>query len=120
MKIVNRPTFLKSPAGTLYSKWEPCIFGELLIKGDTLPNGNDWFYQSIADAFEHLGHDFSDKLFVAAETGESLRMDFACEGRDGCFESDEQMFAVWEPADVQGLIERLQVALQVSRGAELR
>lgn len=108
MKIVNRPEFLKLPPGTVYSKWEPCVFGELLIKGDTLPNGNDWFYQSIADAIDHTGSsDFSDKLFEAAETGKSLPMDFACEGRDGCFESDEQMFAVWERADVEALVERL-------------
>jgi hypothetical protein len=112
MKIINRPAFLKLPAGTVYSKWEPCVFGELLIKGDTLPTAPDWFYQSIADAIDHTGSsDFSDKLFAAAETGESLRMDFACEGRDGCFESDDQMFAVWERADVEALIARLSATL---------
>jgi hypothetical protein len=38
-------------------------------------------------------------------------MDFACEGRDGCFESDDQMFAVWERADVEALIARLSATL---------
>lgn len=111
MRIVKRPEFLKLPPGTLYSKYKPCIFEELNIKGDTLPNGNDWFYQQIADATEHYGQDCIDALTAAEELGKSIAMDFDCEGRDGCFEDDSQLFAVWERADVEKLIARLQQTL---------
>jgi hypothetical protein len=112
MKIVKRPAFLKLPPGTVYSKYEPCVFGELQIKGDTLPNGNDWFYQDIAEAVDSSDSgERVTQLFEAEETGKSITMDFDCQGRDGCFESDEQMFAVWERADVEALIARLQATL---------
>jgi len=112
MRIVKRPEFLKMPAGTLYSKYEHCVFGDLNIKEETLATGNDWFYQQIADSIESTGtENFSDKLHESAETGKSLGMDFDCLGRDGCFEDDNQMFAVWERADVNALIQRLTATL---------
>jgi hypothetical protein len=106
MKIVNREDFLKLRAGTLYSKYELCNFGDLLIKGGSLEN--DWCFQQIADAIEagDTG-EFVDSLAKAKETGESVKMDFDCMGRDGMFEED-QLFAVWEDADVRGLIKRLE------------
>lgn len=110
MKIVKRPEFLKLPSGTVYSKYVHCAFEEMQIKGDSL--ANDWFYQDIVGAIDSTGSDdWSNKLFESAETGKSLAMDFDCQGRDGCFEPDEQMFAVWERADVEALIERLKATL---------
>lgn len=107
MKIVNREIFLAMPAGTLYSKYEHCFFGDLCIKGDTLPNGNDWFYQQLADAVKSDDSgDFSSKLFNSAENGTELEMDFHREGRDGCFDLD-QKFAVWSLTDLEHLILRL-------------
>lgn len=107
MKIVKRIDFVKLPANTLFSEYEPCWFGPLMIKGDTLSNNNDWCEQNIADAIETNGADFADKLFHAQETGESIGMDFDCEGRDGTFDPDDRLYAVWEPQDVQHLINRL-------------
>lgn len=105
MKIVNRATFLAMPEGTVFAKYEPCVFGELMIKGESL--FNDFCYQQIVDAIECAGSgDFADKLFDAQEQGKSLTMDFYCQGRDGCFD-DDQLFAVWELENVRGLIHRL-------------
>lgn len=116
MKIVDRKTFLAMPAGTVFSKYEPCFFGELCIKGESL-HTNDFLEQQIADSIECSGsQDFSDKLNDAAEFGGSLAMDFNCQGRDGCFEGDKVMFAVWERQDVCGLISRLRRALRDSQG----
>jgi hypothetical protein len=112
MKIVKRPEFLKLPAGTVYAKYKHCCFDELQIKGDTLPTGNDWFYQDIVSAIDSYDSgQFADLLFASAETGSSVPMDFNVQARDGCFEPDEQMFSVWERADVEALIARLQAAL---------
>lgn len=114
MKIVKRIDFVKLPANTLFSEYTPCYFGPLLIKGDTLPNGNDWFEQQIADAIAaHDSGEWTDKLFRATETGESIGMDFDCEGRDGSFDPDDRLYAVWEPQDVQHLVNRLQRCLAV-------
>jgi hypothetical protein len=120
MKIVKRKDFVKLPANTLFSEYAPYYFGPLLIKGDTLPGDNDWYEQQIADAIEaHDSAEWADKLFRAEETGESIGMDFDCEGRDGLFDPDDRLYAVWERQDVQHLVNRLQRCLQVtSRGGE--
>ena len=112
MKIVNLDQFIALPAGTFFSKYEPCCFEDLNIKGDSILQTKDFFYQSIADSIDH--HDsgqFSNMLFESQETGKSMPMNFDVEGRDGCFEPN-QLFAVWEPQDVEKLIARLQAAMQ--------
>lgn len=109
MKIVDRKTFLALPAETLFSKYAPCYMEAVEIKGESL--GNDYCYQQIADAIDCKDSgEFADKLFAAQELGESIPMDFHCQSRDGCFDA-EQLFAVWEPADVEALIARLQQCL---------
>lgn len=106
MKIVNRAQFLALPPNTLFSKYTPCVFQHLEINGETW--GNDFLTQQIVDAIAYADSgDFSDKLHLSQECGDSLRMDFDCQGRDGCFD-DDQLFAVWEREDVLALIARLQ------------
>lgn len=110
MKIVDLVTFRALPAGTLFSKYVPCYFEALTIKGETWEY--DFLTQQIADAIACTGSDdFSAKLDHAQFTGASLTMDFDCQGRDGCFDK-EQLFAVWERADVEALITRLQETLK--------
>lgn len=115
MKIVKRSEFLALPTGTVFSKYKHCLFEDLMIKGDTSPVAvecGDFWYQSIADAIECSGSEERfNKLFSAAETGNSLVMDFHCEGRDGLYEPMDSMYAIWERADVESLISRLQETL---------
>lgn len=109
MVIVDRKTFLALPAGVVYSKYEPCVFGALEIKGDSTPSTEprDFFSQQIADAVDASGSDdMSNILFAAEKTGGSFSMDLDCEGRDGLYD-EEQLFAVWERDDVKELIRRL-------------
>lgn len=122
MKIVDRTTFLAMPIGTVYSEYEPCVFGPFLIKGETLfrDDGSpcDWFCQQIHDSLDSASSPmFTDMLDRALETGDSISMNFNIEGRDGCYVED-QLFAVWEQQDVAALIERLQEAMQSSTGGE--
>lgn len=115
MKIINLDQFLALPENTLFSKYAPCFFGELSIKGKSLNGTRDFCFQQIADAIKCTGSsNFSAKLFLAEQAGDSVEMDFNCQGRDGCFE-DEQLFAVWELKDIQQLIERLVVCLPVAQ-----
>lgn len=109
MKIINRTQFLAMPAGTLFSKYAPCYFEALLIKGES--TANDFFYSEIADAIESVSScDFIEQLFHAELDGVSLKMDFDTLGRDGLYD-DGQLFAVWERPDVEGLIKKLQETL---------
>lgn len=109
MKIVDRKTFLQMPINTLFSTYIPCLFGDLSIKGRKVGD-NDYYYQQISDAIRCGGSgEFADILFKAQETGDSIKLDFYCEGRDGSFE--DGLFAVWEKEDVAQLIERLQLCL---------
>ena len=107
MKIVNRETFLNMPDGTVYSKYEPCNFGELSIMGGRC--GNDYIDQSITTPWFQGCHDSGSWFDVLdkIQNGEpSPRMDFDCAGRDGFFDAD-QLFAVWEKQDILDLIKRL-------------
>jgi hypothetical protein len=109
MKIVDLKTFRSLPNNTVFSKYEPCILGELKIKGKTWEV--DFVASSIADAIAQSGSvEFTDLLESAEHDGISLAMDFDSEMRDGCFE-DKQLFAVWEETDVRKLIERLKLCL---------
>jgi hypothetical protein len=110
MRIVNREQFLKLPAGTLFSKYEPTIFGDLSIKDDTCDGVDDFFYISIADAVDANGTEgFVDTLDRAEKEGSSFSLDLETVSRDGLFDKG-QLFAVWESQDVNMLIARLQAA----------
>lgn len=109
MKIVDLDAFLKLPAGTLFAKYSPIVFDEMAIKGDTTPNG-DFYYQSLIEPDVISSNDIVDKLEEARVTGNSFSLDLNCEGRDGCFNSD-QLFAVWDRADTLQLIDRLLAAV---------
>jgi hypothetical protein len=105
VKIVNKKEFLKQPPGILFSKYRPCVFDLLMIKGESLIN--DFYYQDIADGLDcESGEDFVGKLSDSEKNGTELKMDFYCQGRDGLFE-DDQLFAVWSDDDRDALIDRL-------------
>lgn len=109
MKIVNLEEFRKMPSGTLFSKFEPCVFESLEIKG--LNTGlQDFYSQDISSAVVDLQSGCPEKLLDAHTSGESLPMDFDSVCRDGMY-NGKQLFAVWESRDVVGLISRLQEAL---------
>jgi len=111
MKIINREQFLKMPPGTVYSKYTPCIFGPLAIKGETVSEA-DWNVQPISDAIEFNNDtEFYEILTDAQANGRSIRLDLECETRDGLFDHTD-LFAVWEAGDVSLLIERMQKALR--------
>lgn len=109
MRIVDRNTFMALPENTLFSNWEPCVFGELSIKGESLEQ--DFLAQEIASAVKcNNSGEFVDLCDDAARTGKSIALDLDCMGRDGCFD-DGQIFAVWEAEDVMALIERLKACV---------
>jgi hypothetical protein len=114
MRIVDRKTFLAMPAGTVFAKYDPSIIREPMVKCDSIPvRGElvDFRYVSLTDEVDSSGSDEMLDILDAGETkGTSFALHFNTEGRDGMFDAD-QLFAVWERDDVEGLIARLQLAL---------
>jgi len=110
MKIVSLEEFRMLPEGTMYMKYEPCVFGYLQVKGETLEY--DFYCENITYWPDCSGSDdFADKLFSAQETGESVLLDFDCGGRDGCFDKD-QLFAVYDERDVEMLQDKISRCLK--------
>ena len=106
MKIVDRVTFLKMPTNTLFSKYNPCYFEPLCIKMDSIGE-IDFFYQELHDSL--LTNDFIIACH-SMEAGQSIQVDMNVESRDGLFDKD-QLFAVWEPQDIDALVKRLKECL---------
>jgi len=106
MKIVDLMTFLTMPAGTLFSKYQPCVFDNFCIKGDNIGE-MDFGYQDLVGAVD--GKYEGEVAFLLEDSqynGTSVPLDFDCGSRDGCFD-EKQLFAVWELKDLEQLIARL-------------
>lgn len=105
MKIIKLEEFRKLPEGTLFMKYEPCVFEDLQSKGET--GEYDFCSENITYWPDCTGSDdFAKKLLLSEELGESVLMDFDCPGRDGCFD-EAQLFAVYDKKDIEMLIDKL-------------
>lgn len=111
MRIVNLKTFLTLPEGTLFTRYQPCVFDGLEIKGRNC--GEIGFFlttlfppwpasesseeaMNILDAAEKDGGDFP----LGPDRG----------SRDGCFVED-QLFGIFSADDTKALIAALQKTL---------
>lgn len=123
MKIISRKELMELPEGVIYMSYSPVVFGDLMIKGETINDGEeniDWYESSLF--YEPLGpkdgNDFtidetrsSDRVFdiidvQMGEQGISMRMDFEVYSREGYFDNDMQ-YAILEQHDVEDLISKL-------------
>jgi hypothetical protein len=107
MKIVNRKEFLKLPAGIVFAKYKPCIFGKLAIKESSIDceSINDFIVQPLGVEIDADFDEFVGKC-KKAENGEEVPLNYDCFERDGFFHQD-QLFAVFSKEDVKKLIDRL-------------
>jgi len=108
MRIVNKQEFLKLPENTLFSKYSPCNFGDLCIKGESIGT-MDFYYQPLSNAIKC--NDTAEFFDACTRTEkESIEMDFNCLTRDGMFD-EEQLFSVWEEKDLKGFMAKLERCL---------
>ena len=111
---MNRDTFIRLPEGTVFTEWAPDWFGTLKIKGSSITwdyqDGNDYFELELVDIEAHSSSSRFDILERAVNTGASVTMSFKETSRNGCFEYD-QLYAVWDRRDIEGLIARLSQSL---------
>lgn len=104
MIIINLEDFRKLPEGTLFMKYEPCIFEDLNVKGETWEH--DFLSENITYWPDCTGSTDMAHKYEIAENGESILMDFDATGRDGCYEAG-QLFAVYDKRDIEMLINKL-------------
>ena len=110
MKIIDFKAFLAMPNRTVFSEFEPCVFGPLCIKGDSIGE-IDFFLVELHSAIKSTGStNFADLLFMATESGINLALDLEADCRDAMFDQS-RLFAVWDRADVAQLIARLAATL---------
>ena len=104
MRIVDRKTFLALPAGTLYTKYQPCVFADLCIKRDSCGT-DDWFYSALTGCLDVQNSDEFIDICEALENDptRSHPIDVQVEQRDGCYDQDDK-FAIYEDADIIKLI----------------
>ena len=107
MRIVDYDTFVKLPIGTMYCETEPCVFGEIKIKDETINEGNDWFYQNFQNNIEcENGFDESYNKLLEEE----VSLDFNITERDSMFDYNRK-FAIYSQKDIQDMINKLQSIL---------
>lgn len=113
MRIVKLPEFLTMPVGTVFCKFDPQIFSNIRIftgRVGLVETSRDFGYMPLFDVKASASEIYADTLLYAEETGESFKLDFSATSRDGMFE-DDQLFAVFEKEDVEGMIKVLQNSL---------
>lgn len=86
---------MELPPGAVYQAWDPCILGSLMLKGETIKDGDDnidWFENPVG-AHEHMDT-------------ETLCLDNSI-GREGNFDQ-EMRYLVFDQAEVANIVARLQ------------
>ncbi len=106
MRILNLTEFRALPEGVVFMKYKPCFFGSLQEKGETWEG--DFLSAEITEQVKSGGTEELDLILDEAEkdSSYSITLDFESGGRDGLFD-DEQLFAVYEQKDIDGLINTL-------------
>jgi hypothetical protein len=119
MRIIDRSAFLALPAGTVFAKYEPHFFAPLTIKQAT--EGADFYVQDLIPEFigNESEEDWTATLDAVEDGEQAPPLDYELIGLDGLLDRD-QLFAVFEPHDVEALIARLQQALGESGAAPAR
>lgn len=119
MKVYNRKEFLKLPEGTFFTRHDDSSVGvitNLERKGETTPNGNDFYYGEVldldSDDDHYHGHRLEQAALQARQEGISAEvpLDIGCGGRDGVFDEDE-LYLVLNKDEIQEIIDMLQTGL---------
>ncbi len=112
MRIVNLVTFLKSPAGTVYCKYNANNFGpmEIFCGADDVAKDNGFIYKPLFEPTRDVSGSFDDVLTKAEKTGDSIPIVFDAISHTNGFK-ETQLFAVFDKGDVEGLVSVLTESL---------
>jgi hypothetical protein len=114
MKLLNREEFLKLPEGTLYSEYDPHVFGDIRVKGVS-GEGNNVYALDLIGLSSDGFNDFNEaaNAFVETKQGD---LDFDCYCRDNILE--DQLFAVFEAKELSEMTKLLQTAMRLAINSE--
>ena len=113
MRIVNLTEFLTMPVGTVFCKYQPCMFDDIQIftgRSTVSESSIDFNFFDLFDVDGTDSREYIEVLLEAEKTGKSFKLDFSATDNDGLFE-DNQLFAVFEKEDIEGMIKVLQNSL---------
>lgn len=108
MRIYSREAFLQLPAGTFYCTGPQWAFGGLCVKGDSWPN--DFLLVNIQTIESRSSEQLWARYDQMLTEGVSFPLNAGSQ-RDAAF-ADEDVFLVYEPADLQQLIVLCEQAIQ--------
>jgi hypothetical protein len=107
MRIVDLATFMAMPKGTIYQRFEPVAFGPIEIFGGPLSTSDFTSCDFTTGPLENGGiDDLLRRVDEMIDEGASHPVCFDDWQRDSGHDPD-QMFAVWEDADLAALIAQL-------------
>ncbi len=106
MRIVNHREFLRLPSGTVFAKCHPCVIEDMHIKGN---NVSEKDFNSLGFKDFDSEEEYPDDFFAMIDNQLSVPLDLDAWQRDGlaCYE-ENQLYMIYEKADVLALITRLQ------------
>ncbi len=113
MRILKLDQFLKVPKATVFCKYNPCVFNDIRVftgRSGLDETSRDFVSFSLFDVKASDSDIHFEILLNAEQTGEPFKLDFSATARDGMFE-DDQLFAVFDKEDVEGMIKVLQNSL---------
>lgn len=105
---------MQMPAGTLFTTYKPHVFGDLQVFGGKESFINDFLERPFIDVLANDSGEAIDLLDDAIENGTSVKLDHDCWGRDGMFDDDKQLYAVFEREDLHGFMQTIKKALTVA------
>ena len=106
MRIICLKEFLAMPAGTVFAKYKPQVFGELCIKAESIVEASDFFYWTLWEVEAGNSQELYAQIDAAESREADVPIDVRCGQRDGCFQYD-QLFAVFSTDEVRRIAESL-------------
>lgn len=105
MKIVSREQFLELPENTLYCKYEVHWFGDICVKvSEAGQYPNDFLEENLNHFIES---ETKSQIEIELKVGDEFRYDKDQISRDGMFDGDEVMFAIFDNEDIDQLIQTI-------------
>ena len=103
MRILTKQQFLKLPAGTIFSEYEPCIFRGLKVKGESLEEISDFTEAGLIGRPESTDSDDFMRMCEKMEKGGNVPLEVDAFGREGYFD-DGMFYAVLDREDTEKII----------------
>lgn len=108
MKIVDLKTFLSYPDGVVFAEYEPCIIGEIEVRGGVMLDGDLRYC-----AYTRFGLFGTDN--PPTGLGDEVEIETDAYSRTGPGLDEKQLFAIFDKKDISEMIDRLSRAFDEAK-----